>query len=60
MCTFHPDFLKSIEKNHPEITFSYIVLVDKENNPTAFASLKIIDFQLTSFDKNFDFLKKYW
>ncbi len=54
---FHLDFLKSIEKNHPEITFSYIVLVDKENNPTAFASLKIIDFQLTSFDKNFDFLK---
>ena len=54
---FHPGFLKSIEKNHPEITFSYIVLVDKENNPTAFASLKIIDFQLTSFDKNFDFLK---
>jgi predicted N-acyltransferase len=54
---FHPDFLKSVEKNHPEIIFSYIVLVDKNNKPTAFASLKIIDFYLNSIKNDFEFLK---
>jgi predicted N-acyltransferase len=43
---FHPDFLKSIEKNHPEITFSYIVLVDKDCQPIAFATIQIINFFL--------------
>ncbi len=41
---YHPSFLKSIEKNHPEITFFYIVLFDKKNQPKAFASIQIIDF----------------
>jgi predicted N-acyltransferase len=54
---FHPNFLKSVEKNHPEITFSYIVLVDKLNKPTAFASLKIIEFYLNSIKNDFEFLK---
>jgi predicted N-acyltransferase len=54
---FHPNFLKSIEKNHPEIIFSYIVLVDKNNSPTAFASLKIIDFYLNSIKNDLEFLK---
>jgi len=54
---FHPDYLKSLEKNHPEITFSYIVLVDKNNSPTAFASIKIVDFHLNSIKKEFEFLK---
>jgi len=54
---FHPNFLKSVEKNHPEIIFSYIVLVDKNNKPTAFASLKIIDFYLNSIKNDFEFLK---
>ena len=54
---FHPDFLKSIEKNHPEISFSYVVLVDKLNKPTAFASLKMINFYLNSIKNDFEFLK---
>ena len=54
---FHPNFLKSVEKNHPEIIFSYIVLVDKKNKPTAFASLKIIDFYLNSIKNDLEFLK---
>lgn len=54
---FHPHFLKSIEDNHPEIIFSYIVLVDKKQKPTAFASIKIIDFQLNSIKNDFEFLK---
>ncbi|MEO9570513.1 MAG: peptidogalycan biosysnthesis protein [Polaribacter sp.] len=54
---FNPDFLKSIEKNHPEITFSYIVLVDKMNKPTAFASLKMIEFHLNTIKNDFEFLK---
>tara|TARA_B110001454_G_scaffold139348_1_gene129446 strand:- start:1408 stop:2595 length:1188 start_codon:yes stop_codon:yes gene_type:complete len=54
---FHPNFLKSLEKNHPKIIFSYIVLVDKNNSPTAFASLKIIDFYLNSIKNDLEFLK---
>ena len=54
---FHPDFLKSLEKNHKEITFSYIVLVDDKNKPTAFASLKIINFELNSIKNDFEILK---
>ncbi|WP_233269862.1 peptidogalycan biosysnthesis protein [Polaribacter sp. L3A8] len=54
---FHPDFLKSLEKNHQKITFSYIVLVDDKNQPIAFASLKIIDFELNSIKNDFKLLK---
>jgi predicted N-acyltransferase len=54
---FHPSFIKSLEKNHPEILFSYIVLVDKNNHPTAFASIKIIDFHLKSIKNDLEFLK---
>lgn len=54
---FHPDFLKSLEKNHPEISFSYIVLVDKKNKPTAFASIKIVDFYLNAIKNDFELLK---
>ena len=54
---FHPNFLKSLEKNHPKIIFSYVVLVDENNSPIAFASLKIIDFYLNSIKNELDFLK---
>jgi len=54
---FHPDFLKSLEKNHPKITFYYIVLVDDKKQPTAFASIKIIEFYLNSIKKGFPFLR---
>ncbi|WP_254712358.1 peptidogalycan biosysnthesis protein [Polaribacter sp. BM10] len=54
---FNPKFLKSLEINHPKITFSYIILVDNLKNPIAFASLKIVDFHLKSIKDNFDFLK---
>ncbi len=54
---FHPKYIKTLEKNHPEIIFSYIVLVDKNTQPTAFASIKIIDFYLNSIRNDFEFLK---
>jgi predicted N-acyltransferase len=54
---FHPNFLKSLEKNHPKIIFSYIVLMDDKKQPTAFASIKIIDFHLDSIKKDFPFLR---
>ncbi|MDN3620915.1 MULTISPECIES: peptidogalycan biosysnthesis protein [Polaribacter] len=54
---FHPDFLKYLEQNHPEITFSYIVLVDQKNKPTAFACLTIINFELNSIKNDFEVLK---
>ncbi|MFT5212368.1 MAG: putative N-acyltransferase [Polaribacter sp.] len=54
---FNPKFLNSLEKNHPEITFSYIVLVDDMKQPIAFASIKIIDFYLKGIKNNLKFLK---
>ena len=54
---FNPKFLNSLEKNHPEITFCYIVLVDGTENPVAFASIKIIDFYLKGIKNDFEFLK---
>ena len=55
---FNPNFIKALEKNHPKILFSYIVLVDKNKQPTAFASIKIIDFQLKSIKNDLFFFKK--
>ncbi|WP_439127813.1 GNAT family N-acetyltransferase [Polaribacter sp.] len=55
---FHRDFLKSIEKNHPKITFSYIVLVDDNEKPIAFSTIKIIDFYINALQNDLDFLKK--
>ncbi|MCI2228574.1 GNAT family N-acetyltransferase [Polaribacter sp. MSW13] len=54
---FHPNFLKSLEKNHPKIIFSYIVLVDKNKNPTAFANIQIVDFYFKSVNNDLGFLK---
>lgn len=56
---FNPKFLKSIEKNHPEIAFYYIVLVDNKKNASAFASIKIINFPLDTIKNDFGFLSKY-
>ncbi len=56
---FHRDFLKSIEINHSEINFYYIVLVDNSNNPIALASIQIVDFYLDTVKTNFeDFIRK--
>ena len=53
---FSKDFLASIEKNHSEISFFYIVLVDDKKLPKAFASIQIVDFYLNSVDNNFEHL----
>lgn len=56
---FHRGFLKSFEKNHSEITFSYIVLIDKEENPIAFTSIQVIDFQLDAIKNDLElFVRK--
>ena len=55
---FNPKFLTSLEKNHSEITFSYIVLIDNHKQPIAFASIKIIDFYLEGIKNDLEFLKK--
>jgi len=58
---FHPDYLISLEKNNSHIVLSYIVLLNKQSKPIAFASIQIIDFALdaieNSLDKNFYKLK---
>lgn len=58
---FHPNYLISLEENNPQVTFSYLILFDKEKSPIAFASIQIIDFPLdrieSSLNKNFHQLK---
>ena len=58
---FNSKYLFSLEKNNPQITFIYIVLLDADKKATAFASIQIIDFQLegieNSLTKNFEKLK---
>ena len=55
----HRDFLRSIEKHHPKIQFKYIVLVDDNSIPKAFASIQIIDFYLDAIQNDLEsFVKK--
>lgn len=55
---FDRHFLSAIEKNHPKITFSYIVLVDKNKKPIALALIQIIDFHLNALQSDYETLKK--
>ena len=56
---FHPNFLNSIEKNHPEIQFSYIILVDDHKVPIAFAAIQIINFYIDDIKNDLElFIKK--
>lgn len=57
---FNKDFLFSVEKNHPNITFSYLILVDDQKRPIAFASLQIVDFYIKRVKTDLEsFLKKF-
>ena len=53
---FNPAFLKAVEKNHPEIVFSYIVLIDKNSNPIAFASIQIVNFHIDDIKNDLELL----
>lgn len=53
---FHPDYLLSVEENHSNIDFLYLVLVDDAQNPIAFASLQIIDFLVDSIRNDLELL----
>ncbi|TVZ56210.1 peptidoglycan biosynthesis/recognition protein [Lutibacter sp. Hel_I_33_5] len=53
---FSPKYLSSIEKHNPQISFSYIVLVDETQNPIAFASIQIIDFYLDGIRNDLELL----
>jgi len=53
---FNPDFLKSVEKNHSEIIFSYIVLIDKNSSPIAFASIQIVSFHIDDIKNDLELL----
>ena len=41
---FKKSFLKSIEENHQNLDFFYVVLLDNNGNPKCFGSIQIIDF----------------
>ena len=53
---FNPYFLKAVEKNHPEIMFSYIVLIDKNSNPIAFATIQIVNFHIDDIKNDLELL----
>lgn len=53
---FNPYFLKAVEKNHPEIVFSYIVLIDKNSNPIAFATIQIVNFHIDDIKNDLELL----
>ena len=40
---FHPNYLLALEKNNPQIAFSYIILTDAQQQPIAFASIQIVE-----------------
>lgn len=54
----HRNFLKALEKNHPTVTFYYLVLLDKNEKISALACIKIIDFYLNEVKTNFESLVK--
>lgn len=43
---FHPDYLYSLEKNNPQVTFAYIILLDENEEPIALATIQIVGFPL--------------
>ena len=51
---FHPDYLFSLEKNNPQIAFSYIVLLNKKTQPIALATIQVIDFPLDKIENSFN------
>jgi hypothetical protein len=53
---FHKGYLLSIEENNPEIKFAYIVLVDPEKKPIAFATLQFVDFYLDDIKNDLELL----
>ncbi|MFY9242509.1 MAG: peptidogalycan biosysnthesis protein [Polaribacter sp.] len=53
---FNRNFLKAIEKNHSEIQFSYIILLDKSKNPIAFSSIQIVDFYIDEIKNDLEFI----
>jgi len=53
---FHRSFLKAIEENHPDIIFSYIILIDKDKKPIAFASIQIVDFYIDTIKNDIEIL----
>lgn len=56
---FHREFLKSFQKNHPEIQFYYQILFDKNKKACAIFYFQLIEFEINSIKNNFElFIKK--
>jgi len=49
---FHPQYLSALEKNNPQITFSYITLLDNNKKPIAFASIQIIKLPIAALNSS--------
>jgi len=58
---FNPKYLFSLEKNNPQIDFSYLVLLDKHQKAIAFATIQVLDIPIdileNSIENGFEKLK---
>ncbi len=48
---FSPEYLSAIEKNNPQLLFSYIVIKNDQQKAIAFASIQIISFYINTIEK---------
>lgn len=55
---FDPAFLNAYQKNHPNILFSYLVLLDETGSAKAFSTIQIINFNINVIKNDFEILKK--
>jgi hypothetical protein len=45
---FHRGYLLSLEKNNPQIDFSYVVLLNEQEEAIALATIQVVDFDVDS------------
>lgn len=57
---FNPQYLEALEKNNPQIQFFYIVLLTDKGQPTAFASLQLIDVPMDSLEESLNKNKVFY
>lgn len=55
---FKKSFLKSVEENHQNLGFFYVVLLDNHGNPKCFGSIQIIDFFFESVKNDLESFQK--
>lgn len=55
---FKKSFLKSIEDNHKNLDFFYVVLLDEAENPKCFGTIQIVDFYFETVKNDLEWFAK--